>query len=128
MAVSNFTFRLSSEGGQQVINDLKGLATSSAEAERALRTLTQASPQLASVADGVQAKIAQVATQMRDQATAANQAALSQSKLSDSIAADTPALSAFLQQGKEMVDVARTTGTVWEVAGKAVSAALRLIT
>jgi tape measure domain-containing protein len=66
MAARTFSFRLSAEGGQDVINTLKGLAANSNEAERALRTLTQASPQLASVQDGVQAKVRATAAAMKE--------------------------------------------------------------
>ena len=72
-----FSFRLTSEGGAQVIADLKAIAPASSEAERALRALTAASPQLASVADGVQAKIVQLAARLRELPAAAQQAASS---------------------------------------------------
>ena len=49
-------------------------------AERALKTLTQASPQLASVSDGVQLKLKQVSEQLNNHAASANQAAFAQLK------------------------------------------------
>lgn len=57
MAAKTFQFRMASEGAEQVIADLRKAAVASVEAERALTSLTRASPQLASVQDGVQAKL-----------------------------------------------------------------------
>lgn len=65
-APKTFSFRLSAEGGQEVVNTLKSLAANSSEAERALRTLTQASPQLASVQDGVQARVKATAAALKE--------------------------------------------------------------
>lgn len=71
MAARTFTFRMANEGGEALIADLRKLAVTSVEAERALRTLTQASPQLASVQDGVQAKMRQTAQAMQQVQTSA---------------------------------------------------------
>lgn len=129
MAAKNFIFRMTSEGGQQVIDDLKSIAATSPEAERALRALTQASGGLASVADGVQLKIKQVAAQMVDHGAAANQAAFATRQfgvqsvqLFSSIATGAPVMTAFIQQGHQMVDVALATGTGFGVLGNAAKA------
>lgn len=71
MATGKFTFRMSSEGANQVIDDLRKLAAGSADAQRALTTLTQASPQLASVQDGVAIKMRATADAMRQTTQAA---------------------------------------------------------
>lgn len=66
MAAKTFTFRMSSEGAEQTIADLRKLAVASAEGQRALTSLTQASPQLASVQDGVQAKLRGTTQALKD--------------------------------------------------------------
>jgi len=68
MAAKTFTFRMSSEGAEQTIADLRKLAVASAEGQRALTALTQASPQLASVQDGVQAKLRGTTQALKDAA------------------------------------------------------------
>jgi len=68
MAAKTFTFRMSSEGAEQTIADLRKLAVASAEGQRALTSLTQASPQLASVQDGVQAKLRGTTQALKDAA------------------------------------------------------------
>ncbi len=75
MAARTFAFRLTSEGGQQLVDDLRRIAPASAEAQRALAALTQASPQLASVQDGVNAKLRGTAAALRDVSPAAEGAA-----------------------------------------------------
>lgn len=65
MAAKTFTFRMASEGAQGVIADLRAAAVESAHAQRALDALTRSSPQLASVQDGVQAKMRLTALSMR---------------------------------------------------------------
>ena len=72
MAQKTFQFRMSSEGAEQTIADLRKLAVQSAEAQRALTTLTQASPQLASVQDGVQAKLRGTTAALKDAASGAS--------------------------------------------------------
>lgn len=71
MASKTFSFRMASEGAEQVIADLRKLAMASAEGQRALTALTQASPQLASVQDGVQAKLRGTAASMKALETSA---------------------------------------------------------
>lgn len=65
MAARQFTFRMASEGAQTVIADLRAAAAESVQAERALQALVRASPQLASVQDGVQAKMQATARSMQ---------------------------------------------------------------
>lgn len=71
MAVKTFQFRMASEGAEQVIADLRKAAVASAEAQRALTALTQASPQLASVQDGVQAKLRGTTAALKDATSSA---------------------------------------------------------
>lgn len=61
-----FGFRLTAEESSNALAVLKEFAPASERAAQALRAITQASPQLASVQDGVQAKIRQTAAAMRE--------------------------------------------------------------
>lgn len=81
MPTRNFSVRLTAEGGVQLVNVLKDAAASSAEAEAALKALTQASPQLASVADGVQVKLGQVAAKLKDVTASASASATATEQL-----------------------------------------------
>ena len=93
MATRNFTFRMTGEGATQVINDLKSVATELDAAERALTALTQASPQLASVSDGVQVKLRETATALKDVGSSADKAATAHHGYG--IAANTSSLAAY---------------------------------
>lgn len=101
MATKSFSFRLSAEGAAQVTTDLRALAATSAEADRALQTLIRASPQLASVADQVNAKMTAQAAAMSNAAGAtqalqplAESTAASMAKLAESSGGLGTALSA----------------------------------
>ena len=71
-AKGTFSFRLSAEGAQQVISDLKSVAGASAEAQRALDTLTRSSPQLATAADQASAALQKTAVALKATGDAGN--------------------------------------------------------
>lgn len=147
MATRNFSVRLTAEGGAQLIQVLKDAAASSTEAEAALRNLSQSSPQLASVADGVQAKLGQVADKLKDVSGTANaanaplgqnvknlkdhgeasgQAAFAARQLGvqieqtiSGIATGQPVLMTLIQQGHQVTDVMTATGVGFREMGAA---------
>lgn len=74
MSGRSFSFRLDAQGAEQVVGAFRQVAGQSEELRRAYDRLIQASPQLASVHDGVQAKLRQTAEGMRRTGEAARDA------------------------------------------------------
>lgn len=129
-----YNIRMSLEGGKEFIAELTEAAKTSEGAARALKLLTNSNEQFASIADGVNKKMAETGKALREATPAAagmsyemRQLSIQASQAISGIATGQPVMMVLMQQGHQVADSMLAGGKGFSGLGSAAKTAFSAI-